>query len=621
MRNIVVAALLAPCLASDFFQSTDSDKIKSQLQSIGYEVLDTAGSVKDSVIDSLDPESLKSWLKSHNVEDVGSDYLAEAKKHKDWLLDDIKNYVDSAQDTANAFISKNKEFYEQNAAKVQEAAGSAAEDAKDYAADKVAGFKDAAGNIYDSVVEKAGEVKDGIIDSVKDFQGDFEHRAEDGHERVVHIKDAVVDKVGEIKDNIVDSVKHHEYDAELRAHEGHDSVKHAAENVQDFAKDRAEDVHDAAENVKKHAENQKEHVKDAASDAKQHVKEHVDDAVDAASDAKQNVKYHVDDAVDAAADAADNVKARVKGKMSDFQAKAEYRWEDAEEVFMDSLNSVENGAKDIKDNVENKVKDAKDNTEKKIKDAKKDAENKAKGAKDDAADKVDDAKEFVAENAANAKEAVENAKDNVADKAQKAKDYVYENFVTTTDKWSDDRLRKYLVSRGVDAKHSSREEMLETIQSVFGGIVSTTHVDALLDSWSAQDLKKVLKNAGAKYEGTRQELVERVSQIYTETVQAESQTEDELKYNIEKFIEQMKSKNNAHFERWNIDDLKEYLKSYGASVDGTREQLIEAAKDNYHHYINGIQSDRPKGIHAAIDSVKNYYHSLLSSLNFVKSDL
>lgn len=119
MRVSNIALLFAaPTMASLFFTESKSDRIKSNLQNIGYEVLDGAGTVKEGVIETFDPESLKDWLEAHGVTDAASQTLETAKQHKEWLLEDIKDYAQHSQDFSNALLNKGKDFFTSKADEV-----------------------------------------------------------------------------------------------------------------------------------------------------------------------------------------------------------------------------------------------------------------------------------------------------------------------------------------------------------------------------------------------------------------------------------------------------------------------------------------------------------------------
>ncbi|MBQ5153903.1 hypothetical protein EGM85_11665 [Macrococcus caseolyticus] len=87
------------------------DKIKANLESIGYEVFDSAGLVKDSVFESLDPATIKDWLEAHVVVDATQQTIDTAKQHKDWLLEDIKDYAAQSQDFSTKILNKGREYY------------------------------------------------------------------------------------------------------------------------------------------------------------------------------------------------------------------------------------------------------------------------------------------------------------------------------------------------------------------------------------------------------------------------------------------------------------------------------------------------------------------------------
>lgn len=121
VSGVALFTVLSPALGSLFFQESKADRIKNNLNSIGYEVLDSAGLVKDSVIESLDPESLKDWLEAHGVTDAASQTVETAKQHKDWLLEDIRDYAEYSQDFASALLSKGKEFFSGKADELSDA--------------------------------------------------------------------------------------------------------------------------------------------------------------------------------------------------------------------------------------------------------------------------------------------------------------------------------------------------------------------------------------------------------------------------------------------------------------------------------------------------------------------
>lgn len=130
LSNIVIFALSGPVLGSLFFEDSHSDKIKAKLSTIGYEVLDTAGLVKDSVIESFDKESIDDWLAAHGVYDAGNQFLEVAKEHRDWLLEDISDYAKSGNEEAAKFLSKGKEFYTEKSTDASNAIWNAWSDSK-----------------------------------------------------------------------------------------------------------------------------------------------------------------------------------------------------------------------------------------------------------------------------------------------------------------------------------------------------------------------------------------------------------------------------------------------------------------------------------------------------------
>ena len=112
-----ILSLIAVCQALVFLEEPQAENIKKNLESIGYEVLDTAGHVKDAVIESWDPESLRSWVENHGltVPKSSDELLSVATKNKDLLLQDIKDYAAAGHESSKAILNKGKEFYETTA--------------------------------------------------------------------------------------------------------------------------------------------------------------------------------------------------------------------------------------------------------------------------------------------------------------------------------------------------------------------------------------------------------------------------------------------------------------------------------------------------------------------------
>lgn len=111
-----VATLVAsPVMGSLFFQESKADKIKKHLEAIGYEVTDSAGQIKDDIIESFDQQSLQDWLEAHGIHEKAEQTLETAKEHKDWLLEDIRDYAEQGQEASKKIIDKGKEYYEQGA--------------------------------------------------------------------------------------------------------------------------------------------------------------------------------------------------------------------------------------------------------------------------------------------------------------------------------------------------------------------------------------------------------------------------------------------------------------------------------------------------------------------------
>lgn len=110
--SLTAGLLSGPVLGSLFFQESKADKFKANLESIGYEVFDSTGIVKDSVLESLDPASIKDWLEAHGVMDATQQTMETAKQHKDWLFEDIKDYAAYSQEFSARLLNKGRDYYE-----------------------------------------------------------------------------------------------------------------------------------------------------------------------------------------------------------------------------------------------------------------------------------------------------------------------------------------------------------------------------------------------------------------------------------------------------------------------------------------------------------------------------
>lgn len=186
----------------------------------------------------------------------------------------------------------------------------------------------------------------------------------------------------------------------------------------------------------------------------------------------------------------------------------------------------------------------------------------------------------------------------------------FTTFVTRPTYWRTERLEKYLRLRGFDTFGYKRDELLEIVLGVYKNAESNSKFAVILDSWSSSDLKQILNNANEDASGSREELLDRVSEVYADIATALSQQPETRQKKINEIVDVLKKKSFDNFKGWEPRELREYLDSYGARTDSDYYTLIEAAKDNYYHFIYGFATSRDDGAVTVWGCIVSFFNSL-----------
>lgn len=725
-------------MASSFFESPEASPILSKLESIKFDFLDKSGKVKDDIFDSFDSSTLQEWLSSHDIKDVSDNALAEAKKHKQWLFEDIKDYIESSKDSANAFIGKGKEYFEQNAEVIQSAVSGAtnkaankAGDVADQASDATENFKDTAEEVKQHIEENAEAAMNGdeeAIDSAASYAGFTGSEVEEVKETLKDVTDTVGDHTKKAKEYIAtNSVGDILSDATEAIKDPKGAVEKAAsyagvtgtqaENIKETLKDATEAIgkkaqdakdyvanHDAGE-IKDQVVNQAKYVKDSvqenikaavngdqdniidkaasyldvtgtkADDIKetvaavadnlgekaQQAKDFVADKVASGSDSEhefiRNIaskfnayKEKVDEATATKAagdslllDTFHNLLGEFESQLSSVGVSAKTYYKEAKEyanVFLQDLTTrADEDIQKLRSEADKKIKEINSNAEAKAKKSKKNADK----IRQDAAEQVKQVTSNLDKNIADLSSKLEkdsgdiiaqldtilkHAKDTIYKDSsddnktkEKKKEPVFSDEVTSPDKWSESRLAKYLKLRGTDPSDHTPSEVLEAVKDIYSDVESTGDFSIFLDAWNDSELKKILKNANKSVKGTREEIIDRVSEVYKETMDSLSEHADVRQKETRQLVDVLKRKSFDSFDSWSTEDLKEYLKSYGAKTSGKHSDLVNAAKDNYYHFVYGYRNDRATGIGALAENVKFRIKDFFNTFNFTHNDL
>lgn len=154
--------------------------------------------------------------------------------------------------------------------------------------------------------------------------------------------------------------------------------------------------------------------------------------------------------------------------------------------------------------------------------------------------------------------------------------------------WKTDRLRLYLLVRGVDPSHYTNEEMVGIATLILGNVEASGRFEIILDSWPEFRLESM---AGDVKTNSRFKLVESAAMKFNETVEKMHKDERLREQYVHKTIESTKDKVLDNFNDWSEYDLAMYLDSYGAQYAGY--SIVEVAKDNYYHFVHGFHNNRP----------------------------
>jgi len=149
--------------------------------------------------------------------------------------------------------------------------------------------------------------------------------------------------------------------------------------------------------------------------------------------------------------------------------------------------------------------------------------------------------------------------------------------------WSDSRLRAYLRHRGIEAKEFTRLQLEDSVIDASKKRLQDVG-DWMIETLDESQLKELLEKGGRDIsnleEAGRKQLVQEAERMYSDASETAKQEYKEFLSSV--------AKANV-FESWTVDELKDYLKSYGEYIPEIPEKssLVEQAKQNFRYYVYG----------------------------------
>lgn len=213
---------------------------------------------------------------------------------------------------------------------------------------------------------------------------------------------------------------------------------------------------------------------------------------------------------------------------------------------------------------------------------------------------------------ANLEEAVKNGQDYLSS----FKDAVFE-------KWSDSEIKEFLSLKGVkNTENWTREQLLE-----LGNYVKSTANDLNVEGWKsnivdqAQEVHKNVKDnvesAQKVAEDASEGVFDKINNIGKQVGDSAKQFVGKVQNSFEGHKQagqdkvQEAAKDIESFNKWSIDELKNYVQDFGGSFKQNKDSLIQAAKQKF-------LSQKPK---SKFDALKEKASELFGSLNFFRNDL
>lgn len=168
-------------------------------------------------------------------------------------------------------------------------------------------------------------------------------------------------------------------------------------------------------------------------------------------------------------------------------------------------------------------------------------------------------------------------------------------FDSTVAAWSESRLKAFLDARAIPVPQASKkDELVALVRRNKHKAVQQTQPSGSwwFDTWSTDAIAKQLKDLGAKAEGTREELVQRLYDAYSSAKASGQDAYNAASASADKVAQQSGEAwakfRKESFEQWSDSDLRAYLESYGVvQPKDTHSQLVQKAKANYRWFTQG----------------------------------
>lgn len=193
--------------------------------------------------------------------------------------------------------------------------------------------------------------------------------------------------------------------------------------------------------------------------------------------------------------------------------------------------------------------------------------------------------------------------DSVGDAGQKilskGKEYYESLAENVVELWNDNKLLEYIHERGIkEPAEYTHDQLVKLAQSAKDNMpeMPNGHFSRnWFSGWSRDDLTDALKKAGHSIEGSRKELVDRVYNVYTDAFSKGQEVGEKAQKNAETINNDVQSSfmhwKEATFDKWSLDDLKEYCSDFSDEVASKRDDLVAQAKANYDQVAKNL---RPK---------------------------
>lgn len=218
--------------------------------------------------------------------------------------------------------------------------------------------------------------------------------------------------------------------------------------------------------------------------------------------------------------------------------------------------------------------------------------------KEDIASKANEVKDDVA-----AKASVAGAKASEAGEKflSKGKEFYESAAESVVELWSNNKLLEYIHERGIKEPASyTHDQLVKLAQSAKDRVPDMPggHFGRnWFSSWSRDDLSSALKKAGQDIEGTRKQLVDRVYAVYTDAFNKGADAGKKVEKDGKKMNRDLQAHlmqwKEATFDKWSVEDLKEYVSEFSDDAASKRDDLVAQAKAHHAYYVEKLRPKRP----------------------------